>query len=73
MIKLTEEYSISTSPKANPLRHWCRQNKGRSNYFAVVGAPVLYAGSRCVTCKKQTPSKILFMYNLWKWQNDKNY
>ena len=68
MVRLTAEYMIDNSSwgsEWSSLRHFCR-NVMEDGYSRVYGGR---AAERCINCKKETPKKILFIYNLWKWHN----
>ena len=62
-IKLSSEYRI-TPYYMYALGHNCTEEH-------TVGVDDDYKSMRCMGCKKLTPEKIMFVYNLWKFHNNR--
>jgi len=61
-IKLTDEYSIEYDDLRHGLIHW-----GCGRRCSLVG-PV---SKICLACEKPTDDKIIMIFKLWKWHNNR--
>ena len=69
IIRVTKEYVIVPN-KHDQLRHLGCTDEAQ--FWNMYGSPTCYdTNDKCWNCKKKTPKKVLFIFNLWKWKNTK--